>query len=81
VLGDNSAKSKDGRLWGREFWVPRDLLIGKAMFIYWPHSWDRIPYVNIPFPYFPKFQSDEAGEVGCQRSAFRFVCEAASGSF
>ena len=55
VLGDNSAKSKDGRLWGPEYWVPRDLLIGKAMFIYWPHSWDRIPYVNIPFPYFPNF--------------------------
>jgi hypothetical protein len=55
VLGDNSAKSKDGRLWGPEFWVSRDLLIGKALFIYWPHSWDRIPYLKIPFPYFPNF--------------------------
>jgi len=57
VLGDNSAKSKDGRLWGPEqYWVPRDLLIGKAMFIYWPHSWDRLPYFNsIPCPYFPNF--------------------------
>jgi signal peptidase I len=55
VLGDNSAKSKDGRLWGPEYWVPRDLLIGKAMFIYWPHTWDQIPYVDIPFPYFPNF--------------------------
>jgi len=35
--------------------VPRDLLIGKALFIYWPHSWNRIPYVNIPFPFFPNF--------------------------
>jgi signal peptidase I len=53
VLGDNSAKSKDGRLWGPEYWVGRELLIGKALFIYWPHSWNRIPYVNVPFPYFP----------------------------
>jgi hypothetical protein len=32
------------------------LLIGKALFIYWPHSWDRLPYFNsIPCPYFPNF--------------------------
>ncbi len=55
VLGDNSECSKDGRLWGPEYWVSRDLLIGKALFIYWPHSWDKIPYVNVPFPYFPNF--------------------------
>ena len=36
VLGDNSARSKDSRLWGREYYVARDLLIGKALFIYWP---------------------------------------------
>jgi signal peptidase I len=55
VLGDNSACSKDGRLWGPEYWVSRELLIGKALFIYWPHSWNKIPYVNIPFPFFPNF--------------------------
>ena len=55
VLGDNSAESKDSRLWGREYYVKRDLLIGKALFIYWPHSWDRIPYLHIPFPLFPNF--------------------------
>jgi signal peptidase I len=59
VLGDNSAMSKDGRLWGtdhKDYWVPRQLLIGKALFIYWPHSWDRLPYFNsIPCPYFPNF--------------------------
>jgi signal peptidase I len=67
VLGDNSARSKDGRLWGNvriengelwgvdNYWVPRELLIGKALFLYWPHSWNRIPYVDIPFPYFPNF--------------------------
>jgi signal peptidase I len=56
VLGDNSSRSKDARLWaGNYWWVPRDLLIGKALFIYWPHSWDRLPFVDIPCPYFPNF--------------------------
>ncbi len=46
--GDNSPQSQDGRLWGypeawvsREFGryagvVPRDLLMGRAFFVYWP---------------------------------------------
>ena len=55
MLGDNSAASKDSRLWGDEYFVDRDLLIGKAVFIYWPHSWHRIPGLNIPFPFFPNF--------------------------
>lgn len=54
ALGDNSTRSKDSRLWGQDnYWVPRELLIGKALFIYWPHSWDKIPYTNVPCPYFP----------------------------
>ncbi|NLF10120.1 MAG: hypothetical protein GX594_19395, partial [Pirellulaceae bacterium] len=57
VLGDNSAFSKDSRLWGHDnHYVPRELLIGKALFIYWPHSYDRIPYLDIPFPFFPNFK-------------------------
>jgi signal peptidase I len=61
ALGDNSAKSQDSRLWesttgqSNPWVIDRDLLKGKALFIYWPHTWDRIPYVNIPFPYFPNF--------------------------
>jgi signal peptidase I len=55
VLGDNSPRSKDSRLWEPDKWVPRELLIGKALFIYWPHSWDKVPYVNVPFPFFPNF--------------------------
>jgi signal peptidase I len=54
ALGDNSAKSRDSRLWSAPQ-IDRDLLKGKALLIYWPHSWHRIPYVNIPFPYFPNF--------------------------
>jgi signal peptidase I len=61
ALGDNSAKSQDSRLWesttgqSNPWVIDRELLKGKALFIYWPHTWDRIPYVNIPFPYFPNF--------------------------
>ncbi len=58
ALGDNSARSKDSRLWeqeGFEYYVKRKLLIGKAIFIYWPHSWDKVPGTDIPFPMFPNF--------------------------
>ncbi len=33
VLGDNSASSKDSRYWG---FVPHELVVGRAEFIYWP---------------------------------------------
>jgi signal peptidase I len=38
MLGDNSPASKDGRLWGPVDYVERRLLIGKAVYIYWPHA-------------------------------------------
>lgn len=45
-LGDNSPASKDARLWPRDRpfpppYVERRLLTGKALVIYWPHSWNR----------------------------------------
>jgi signal peptidase I len=49
MLGDNSPKSKDGRLWGnsrgatRRHAVPRKALVGKAFYIYWPHG---LPFFN-----------------------------------
>ncbi len=61
MLGDNSLRSKDGRLWaepgpeGPDHHVDREALIGKAILIYWPHSWHRIPGTPIPFPFFPNF--------------------------
>lgn len=33
ALGDNTSNSKDGRYWG---FVPKENLIGKATYIYWP---------------------------------------------
>jgi signal peptidase I len=48
-LGDNSPESKDARLWSRGSraggyhspppYVERELLIGKALVVYWPHGW------------------------------------------
>jgi signal peptidase I len=49
MMGDNSPRSKDSRGWGRDdsawdttnrkSWeVPRQLLTGKAFYVYWPHG-------------------------------------------
>ncbi len=61
MLGDNTAASKDSRLWdvvgphlldrGKDFQlgtVPRDQLIGKAFFVYWPsgHRLDWLPFFD-----------------------------------
>jgi signal peptidase I len=49
MMGDNSPRSKDSRLWwntrhaAHNYSVPRDALVGKAFFIYWPHG---IPFLN-----------------------------------
>src|SRR5215469_4194507 len=63
VLGDNSPRSQDSRLWratdeeGRpEHYVKRELLIGKAVYIYWPHP---LAFPGLPdtwwFPFLPNF--------------------------
>lgn len=56
MLGDNSPRSADGRSWqgkdleyNREYYVRRDLFIGKAVFIYWPHAWRVWPSLWLPF--------------------------------
>jgi signal peptidase I len=66
VMGDNSAESSDARLWlnrdprtgGKPggAYLERSMLIGKALCVYWPHSWHRIPGTPIPFPLFPNFE-------------------------
>ena len=44
ALGDNSPRSSDSRLWRSDLQtVPRDYLVGKAFFIYWPHG---VPFLN-----------------------------------
>jgi signal peptidase I len=54
-LGDNSPQSMDARSWSMNDaagimvprYVDRELLIGKALMIYWPHAW------NAPVPFTP----------------------------
>ncbi|MDR0704497.1 MAG: S26 family signal peptidase [Planctomycetaceae bacterium] len=57
MLGDNSTRSSDGRLWRRNdlpLYVDRNLLIGEAVFVYWPHGL-RIPGTRIALiPNLPK---------------------------
>ena len=48
-MGDNSPASQDARIWSGPHFVDEDYMIGRAMFIYWPHS------LNRPVKYFPNF--------------------------
>lgn len=62
VLGDNSPQSHDSRFWeepkplptGKQYranTVPRDYLIGRAFFVYWPagfHIHPNVPFAPIP---------------------------------
>ena len=50
AMGDNCSHSEDSRLWGRpdegvDFFVDEDLLIGKAQFVFWPHTKRFVPNV------------------------------------
>jgi len=62
VLGDNSPNSEDGRWWDlpgkgnngitfRKGVVPRDYLVGKALFVYWPSGFK--PFKGFPFGIIP----------------------------
>ncbi len=63
MLGDNSPNSEDGRWWKQEGKpnkglspyragiVPRDYLVGKALFVYWPSGFK--PYPKFPFAIIP----------------------------
>jgi signal peptidase I len=72
MLGDNSPRSKDSRGWGledsawdpedRKSWeVPRQLVTGKAFYVYWPHGipvWPewRIPFFDLRVPFRPNLE-------------------------
>lgn len=62
VLGDNSAASKDSRLWSDGHHVDRHLLIGEAMLVFWPHAvparWGiplKIGRTELRLPSWPNF--------------------------
>jgi len=51
ALGDNTAQSKDSRMWtdGRPdvtFYIPEKFLIGEALFVHWPHG-NPLPGTNL----------------------------------
>jgi signal peptidase I len=47
VMGDNRENSEDSRYWG---FVPRDLVIGRAMFVYWSYD-ESAEHSDGPFPF------------------------------
>jgi signal peptidase I len=42
--------NRDAWTWANDYYVPRDLLVGKALVVFWPHSW------NAPVPFTPNVQ-------------------------
>ncbi len=42
--------NEDAWRWSNESYVPRELLVGKALVVFWPHSW------NSPVPFTPNFK-------------------------
>ena len=69
VMGDNSGWSSDARLWaggnGRDMGAPgvpggpyleRKQLVGKAICVYWPHSWYSVPFTRKMVPAWPNFE-------------------------
>jgi hypothetical protein len=59
MCGDNSAQSKDSRLWTTDYiphYVDRKYLIGEAIFVFWPHGF-RLPGTNLALiPNLPKMR-------------------------
>ena len=48
-LGDNSSASSDARAWHGHNYVEQQFLLGKALMVFWPHTW------NNPVPFTPNF--------------------------
>ncbi|MEZ6093288.1 MAG: signal peptidase I [Pirellulaceae bacterium] len=49
-MGDNSPESSDARIWNGPHFLDGKFLIGRAMFIYWPHAKRK------PVPFTPNFE-------------------------
>ncbi|MBL8890499.1 MAG: signal peptidase I [Planctomycetaceae bacterium] len=43
-MGDNSPQSEDARKWNARNYVERRFLIGRALMVYWPHTWNSPPF-------------------------------------
>ena len=58
VMGDDRDNSLDSRAWG---YVPRELIIGRAMFVYW--SYDETQPFTSPFDFFSNTRWSRTGTM------------------
>jgi signal peptidase I len=49
-MGDNSPDSLDARIWNGDHFVSGELMIGRALYVFWPHV------KSTPIPYWPNFE-------------------------
>lgn len=59
VMGDNRNNSQDSRYWG---FVPRDLVIGRAMFVYWSYD-ESAPTSNLLLDFFKNTRWSRTGTM------------------
>lgn len=60
VMGDNRNNSEDSRYWG---YVPRDLVIGRAMFVYWSYDEGAPASSNILLDFFRNTRWSRTGTL------------------
>ena len=60
VMGDNRNNSEDSRYWG---YVPRDLVIGRAMFVYWSYDEGAPASNNILLDFFRNTRWSRTGTL------------------
>ncbi|HVF49415.1 MAG TPA: signal peptidase I [Pyrinomonadaceae bacterium] len=60
VMGDNRENSLDSRAWG---FVPRDLIIGRAMFVYWSYDSSATSSGNFLFDFYQNSRWSRTGTL------------------